>query len=202
MFARIRPVDCCGSARPAGRRRRDVPTLPGWTSSIRFRPIIESHCLECHSAEKRKGGLSLATYADALDGGRNGAVIRPGNSTGSLIVQRLLGRLIPQMPKDEDPLPAATIALVRRWIDQGARETPTSPPAPPPWDAPMASTRPARTAGRVVKVERTDRPHSSLPTCPTVAPQNPRSWKTPASRVAPTWICGACFLHPMPLPPS
>ena len=72
-----------------------------------IRPIIESHCLECHSAEKRKGGLSLATYGDALDGGRNGAVIRPGNSTGSLIVQRLLGRVDPQMPKDEDPLPSA-----------------------------------------------------------------------------------------------
>ena len=107
-----------------------------------MRPIIEARCLECHSAEKRKGGLSLATYGDALDGGRNGAVIRPGNSTGSLIVQRLLGRVDPQMPKDEDPLPGAEIALIRRWIDEGARETPTGPPAPPPWDAPLALTRP------------------------------------------------------------
>ena len=128
------------AGRPAPQRRADAPRVD---FEHQIRPIIESHCLECHSAEKRKGGLSLATYADALDGGRNGAVIRPGNSTGSLIVQRLLGRLDPQMPKDEDPLPAATIALVRRWIDQGARETPTSPPAPPPWDAPMALTRPA-----------------------------------------------------------
>ena len=132
-----------------------------------MRPIIESHCLECHSAEKRKGGLSLATYADALDGGRNGAVIRPGNSTGSLIVQRLLGRLDPQMPKDEDPLPAATIALIRRWIDQGARETPTSPPAPPPWDAPLASHTTGGAADRLVKMERTDRPiHRCLPVRP------------------------------------
>ena len=46
------------------------------------------------------------------------------------------------MPKDEDPLPSATIALIRRWIDEGARETPTGPPAPPPWDAPLALTRP------------------------------------------------------------
>ena len=107
-----------------------------------IQPIIESHCLECHSAEKRKGGLSLATYGDALDGGRNGAVIRPGNGTASLIVQRLLGRVDPQMPKDEDPLPSATIALIRRWIDEGARETPTGPPAPAPWDAPLALTRP------------------------------------------------------------
>ena len=35
-------------------------------------PIIADHCLECHSQDKRKGGLSLATYADVLEGGRNG----------------------------------------------------------------------------------------------------------------------------------
>ena len=37
-------------------------------------PIVARACLECHSQDRRKGGLSLATYSDALDGGRNGAV--------------------------------------------------------------------------------------------------------------------------------
>src|SRR6478752_1971243 len=105
-----------------------------------IRPILESRCLECHSAEKRKGGLSLATYGDALDGGRNGAAIRPGKSAQSLIVQRILGRITPQMPKDEDALTGAEVALLRRWIDEGAREHPSSPPAPQPWDAPLALT--------------------------------------------------------------
>ena len=49
------------------------------------RPILEASCSECHSQDKRKGGLSLATYGDMLEGGRNGAVVRPGNSAGSLI---------------------------------------------------------------------------------------------------------------------
>ncbi len=127
------------AGRPAQQSSRPAPRVD---FDRQVRPIIEARCLECHSAEKRKGGLSLATYGDALDGGRNGAVIRPGNSTGSLIVQRLLGRVDPQMPKDEDPLPGAEIGLIRRWIDEGARETPTGPPAPPPWDAPLALTRP------------------------------------------------------------
>lgn len=104
-------------------------------------PIIKSRCLECHSQDKRKGGLSLATYADALDGGRNGAVIRPGNSARSLLIHRLAGAVEPQMPKDEDPLTPAQIALIRRWIDQGARETPASAAAPPPWEAPLELTR-------------------------------------------------------------
>ena len=106
-------------------------------------PILEKHCLECHSQDKRKGGLSLATYGDALDGGRNGPAIRPGNSGGSLLVHRVTGRVEPQMPKDEDPLSEAEQAALRLWIDQGARATATSAPAPPPWEAPLALVRPA-----------------------------------------------------------
>ncbi|HXW05253.1 MAG TPA: DUF1549 domain-containing protein [Vicinamibacterales bacterium] len=107
------------------------------------RPIIEARCLECHSQEARKGGLSLASYGDALDGGRSGAAIRPGSAAGSLLVHRILGDVEPQMPKDERPLSEAEVALIRRWIDEGARATPTSPPAPPPWEAPLALEAPA-----------------------------------------------------------
>ena len=106
-------------------------------------PIIAKRCLECHSQDKRKGGLSLATYGDALDGGRNGPAIRPGNSSRSLLIHRVTGAVEPQMPKDEDPLTAAELSLVRRWIDQGARATASSAPAPQPWEAPLALTRPA-----------------------------------------------------------
>ena len=59
------------------RHRSRAPSRTRVDFDGQIRPIIESQCLECHSAEKRKGGLSLATYGDALDGGRNGAVIRP-----------------------------------------------------------------------------------------------------------------------------
>ena len=110
------------------------------------RPIIEDRCLECHSQDKRKGGLSLATYADALDGGRNGPAIRPGNSARSILIHRVTGAVEPQMPKDEDPLTPAQTTLIRRWIDQGARATPASPPAPPPWEAPLALAHPATPA--------------------------------------------------------
>jgi hypothetical protein len=106
-------------------------------------PILEGRCLECHSQDKRKGGLSLATYADVLEGGKDGAVVRPGNSANSLIVHRVTGEIEPQMPKDDLPLEPAEIALLRLWIDQGARETPTSPAAPAPWEAPLALDRPA-----------------------------------------------------------
>jgi len=105
-------------------------------------PIIKERCLECHSQDKRKGGLSLATYADALDGGRNGPAIRPGNAARSILIHRVTGAVEPQMPKDEDPLTPREVALIRLWINQGARRTPTSARAPQPWEAPLALTKP------------------------------------------------------------
>ncbi len=106
-------------------------------------PVLAQFCQDCHDGETRKGGLSLATYDDLLEGGRSGAAIRPGQSARSLIVDRLTGAVEPSMPKDEDVLDPAHIALIRAWIDEGARATPTSPPAPQPWDAPFTLTRTA-----------------------------------------------------------
>ena len=56
-----------------------------------IQPILSENCLECHSQDKRKGGLSLATYGDVLDGGKDGAVVRPGNSARSLMIARVKG---------------------------------------------------------------------------------------------------------------
>jgi hypothetical protein len=105
-------------------------------------PIVAANCLECHSADQRKGGLSLATYADVLDGGKDGPIVRPGRGADSMLVQRLHGIGGEQMPKDAVPLSADEMALITRWIDEGARPSPNAPPAPPPWDAPLALETP------------------------------------------------------------
>src|SRR5688572_3322285 len=108
-----------------------------------IRPILSENCLECHSQDKRKGGLSLANYGDVLDGGKDGAVVRPGRSSNSMMIDRVKGTAGDRMPLDELPLSDEQIALLQRWIDQGARATPTSAPAPAPWEAPLALTAPA-----------------------------------------------------------
>lgn len=106
------------------------------------RTLFEQRCVECHSQIKRSGGLSLATLGDALDGGRSGPAIRPGRASDSLLLQRIVGDVAPRMPKDRAPLGPDDVAVIRAWIDEGARATPTSPPAPPPWEAPLALDRP------------------------------------------------------------
>ena len=106
-------------------------------------PVLAARCMMCHSQEKRSGGLSLANWHDTLDGGRSGATITPGASATSLIMQRVTGETQPRMPLGGDPLAPKEIAVLKQWIDEGARATPDSPPAKAKWKAPLLLTKPA-----------------------------------------------------------
>ena len=83
-------------------------------------PILAQRCYECHGPEKQKNGFRLDRRRDAMRGGTI-AVIGPGNSHGSRLYQRLIGdRFGRQMPPDGD-LPAQQVAIIKAWIDQGAK---------------------------------------------------------------------------------
>ena len=104
--------------------------------------LLADRCLVCHNQQKRSSGLSLGTYQDILTGGKTGAAIKPGNSAASLLVQRITGEIAPRMPLGGDPLSAREIAILRAWIDEGARATPTSAPGTARWEPPLALTAP------------------------------------------------------------
>jgi hypothetical protein len=140
-----------------------------------IKPILSENCLECHSQDKRKGGLSLATYGDVLDGGKDGAVVRPGHSARSMMIAKVKGEQGDRMPLDELPLSDEQIALLQRWIDEGARATPTSAAAPPPWEAPLALTTPALPA--------------------VVWP----AWQRPADRLVAAYLSSAGVRQPAPI---
>ncbi len=108
-----------------------------------IQPVLAARCLMCHSQEKRSGGLSLANYSDALNGGRSGAIIHPGSSAKSLIMERITGTMEPRMPFGGKPLSDAEIATIKTWIDEGARPAPDAPPAKPKWEAPLGLVAPA-----------------------------------------------------------
>src|SRR5262249_44569249 len=92
-----------------------------------IRPIFRKHCTACHSARNVKevdvsGGLALDSY-EAARKGTTRPVIEPGKSAESRLVRLLVTRNVSRrMPLDAPPLPEETIALVRRWIDTGAKE--------------------------------------------------------------------------------
>ena len=103
-----------------------APQAPSAAASVDFvrdiQPILQASCLKCHGPTRSRGGLQLHERALALKGGDSGAVILPGRGADSLLVRRVIG--VPGedlMPREADPLPAAQIALLRAWIDQGAR---------------------------------------------------------------------------------
>ncbi|MBM3289412.1 MAG: hypothetical protein FJY92_04600, partial [Candidatus Hydrogenedentes bacterium] len=85
-------------------------------------PILDKHCMECHNRDAHKGGLGLGSADEALKGGDSGvAAYRPGNSAESAIVQRVTSTDPGfRMPAKGDPLSEAEIALLKKWIDEGA----------------------------------------------------------------------------------
>jgi hypothetical protein len=99
-----------------------VADEPGRVDFARdVRPIFASRCLRCHGSKKQEGGLRLDLKAAALRGGDSGPILRPGKSDKSTLVERLTATdETSRMPQGGKPLTSEQIALVKRWIDQGA----------------------------------------------------------------------------------
>src|SRR5262245_23751617 len=57
----------------------------------KIRPVLVDRCYSCHSAkaEKLKGALRVDSRAGLLQGGSQGAAIRPGDPDGSLLVKAI-----------------------------------------------------------------------------------------------------------------
>jgi hypothetical protein len=102
-------------------------TKAGLTYAKDIKPLVEASCLKCHSGDKAKGRYSVETLEGLLKGGEAGAAVKPGKSTESPLLLLAAGAVkdmeMPPPPK-RDKFPALTkdqLALVRAWIDQGAK---------------------------------------------------------------------------------
>lgn len=100
----------------------------GGQASINFTdhvlPIFEARCMKCHNQDKRKGGLSLATYGLMGDGGSSGEpLFTAGDADDSYLMALITQSEDPIMPPEGkgDPLGAAEVDLIKRWIESGAR---------------------------------------------------------------------------------
>ena len=95
------------------------------------RPILKAHCTHCHGEEgKPKGGvdLRLRRFMDKeLDGGLH--VLVPGQPDKSEMI--LLVRE-GEMPRKGKPLTPEQIAVLEKWIAQGAKTTRPEPMTLPP----------------------------------------------------------------------
>jgi mono/diheme cytochrome c family protein len=86
------------------------------------KPLLARRCVVCHGPAKQKAGLRLDTAAAMRKGGDAGAVLVPGKSADSLLIRAVTGAPdVPLMPRNGPRLTAAEVAILRAWIDQGAR---------------------------------------------------------------------------------
>ncbi|MBY0231002.1 MAG: hypothetical protein K2W96_17080 [Gemmataceae bacterium] len=94
------------------------------------RKVFQQNCQGCHQPARPMGGYVMTRHADLLKAGDSGkAGVVPGKAADSELVRQSApgkdGKAA--MPKNKPPLAAADLALVRRWIDEGAKDdTPAS----------------------------------------------------------------------------
>ncbi len=101
------------------------PTQTTAQPSIAFdrdiRPILAGKCVSCHGGALQLSKLDLRTRETALSGGARGAVLVPGNAERSRLYRMVAGLEEPAMPMQGTPLDDSQLALLKRWIDEGAR---------------------------------------------------------------------------------
>jgi hypothetical protein len=160
-------------AAAAGAQR---PAKPGPAKSVSnvgaptfgrdIRPIFQARCTVCHSAATVSnptvsGGLALDTYSavkQGVAGSKPTPVLVLGKSDKSELYTRLIASSPARlMPKGGPPLPAAQIALIKRWIESNAPEGEASSATPvskaTAESSPMPANRPVLDVTVATKAE-------------------------------------------------
>ena len=95
-----------------------------------IRPVFQARCFGCHQPAKAQGALDMTNFQGLLDGGDSEEPVVVANEPDE---GTLLEMIVSQdgdraeMPKDGNPLNKDQIALIRRWITEGAKnDTPES----------------------------------------------------------------------------
>ena len=100
---------------------------PKLTYEQHVRPILKAHCFHCHGESGvKEGNLDLRLKRFIVAGGDSGNALTAHNSAESLLVERIEAG---EMPPEDKSLPADDLALIKKWIDQGAptvRKEPTT----------------------------------------------------------------------------
>ncbi len=91
-------------------------------------PFLKKNCLACHNETKAKAKLILESPETILKGGDSGPSIIPGNAADSFLFTTAAHQEEPIMPPAKNKSKAENLnpeqlALLKLWIDQGAKGT-------------------------------------------------------------------------------
>jgi len=100
------------------------PPVDGQTISFagQVAPIFSRFgCYGCHGGS---GGLFVTSVSQILRGGDHGPAVIPGKADSSNIVRKLSASppFGDRMPQGGPYLPDSTIAVIKLWINQGAKD--------------------------------------------------------------------------------
>jgi hypothetical protein len=104
-----------------------LATLPLRAAEVDYlrdvKPILSARCFPCHGAVRQRGDLRLDAASLIRKGGKHGPAIVPGKSGESPLIEAVVGEERPRMPPESEgtALEAKDIAVLRAWIDGGAK---------------------------------------------------------------------------------
>lgn len=107
---------------PGGDKPTDKP-MPaaggaGATSFVKeVAPILVGRCGNCHVRDA-KGRFSMSDYATLMKGPAEGVVVFPGDPVGSRLIEIIESG---DMPRGGGKVPPAEMAILQKWIKEGAK---------------------------------------------------------------------------------
>ena len=91
-------------------------------------PFLKANCISCHNKTTTKADLNMETPELMIKGGEAGPAIVPGKGAESLVVLASMHKEDMEMPPANNKsgaikLSPAEIAILKQWIDQGAKSS-------------------------------------------------------------------------------
>jgi WD40 repeat protein len=85
-------------------------------------PILTKYCAGCHNAEDAEADVQLHEWNSVAKGTPKKPLFQANDPDASWMMQLIKGTHEPKMPPVDEPQPTeAEVALITRWIEQGAK---------------------------------------------------------------------------------
>ena len=86
----------------------------------KIRPLLVTHCVDCHGEETQESSLRVDTMSGMLGGGESGAAVIPKDPKHSLLLAAVrYDHQQLKMPPD-GKMADAEVKLLEQWIEMGA----------------------------------------------------------------------------------
>ena len=106
-------------------------------------PILQKYCAGCHNPDDHEGKLSVESFDDLQKGGEHGAAVLAGDPGTSRLIRMVTGAAQPKMPpKDEPQLSVEQIAVLKAWVESGAKGPAGKEPDRTKLTVPMIAAKP------------------------------------------------------------